>query len=337
MNRTKRLGLYQPQVSDDVLNTINWLADNFQTLDDNFDETISNIDSFLTIGETYEVGKKYWNRSAYLGGFIGWVNTRTGVYAPTWKSQTTYVAGDKVTAFYDNGHYFECVVGGTSAVNHPAFSTAVAGEITYDLNGHTKWTASYVYDLNDIVIKTNGDMTYYYKCIIAGTSGTTEPAWNDIEGATLIDGSVHWYVYKTIQWKERGTSCFFTPFGNIGIDPNYEGQDSIKTVGTITTGTWQGSAVSVTYGGTGANNAQQARINLGATTKFAQTIGDGTTTSFIINHNLGTQDVVVMIREADSPFSSKVEADIQISDSNSIMVDFATAPSANQYRVVIVG
>jgi hypothetical protein len=43
----------------------------------------------------------------------------------------------------------------------------------------------------------------------------------------------------------------------------YAGDDSITTVGTITTGTWNGANVAVSRGGTGANDAVQARTNLG--------------------------------------------------------------------------
>jgi hypothetical protein len=43
----------------------------------------------------------------------------------------------------------------------------------------------------------------------------------------------------------------------------YTGASSIVTVGTIGTGTWQGSAVGVLYGGTGATTASGARTNLG--------------------------------------------------------------------------
>lgn len=43
----------------------------------------------------------------------------------------------------------------------------------------------------------------------------------------------------------------------------YSGDDSIVTVGTISSGTWQGTAVGVSYGGTGATTASGARTNLG--------------------------------------------------------------------------
>jgi hypothetical protein len=72
------------------------------------------------------------------------------------------------------------------------------------------------------------------------------------------------------------------------------------------------------------------------TKKYAVNIGDGTATTFTINHNLGTQDVTVTIRENASPYNV-VFADVQITDANNIKVLFATAPSSNQYRVVVVG
>lgn len=50
----------------------------------------------------------------------------------------------------------------------------------------------------------------------------------------------------------------------IGIDPTWPGQTAINTVGTITTGTWQGTTVDVPYGGTGATTAAAARNNLEA-------------------------------------------------------------------------
>lgn len=42
----------------------------------------------------------------------------------------------------------------------------------------------------------------------------------------------------------------------------YTGDDSITTVGTISTGTWQGTAIGLAYGGTGANSASGARTAL---------------------------------------------------------------------------
>jgi uncharacterized protein YjlB len=49
----------------------------------------------------------------------------------------------------------------------------------------------------------------------------------------------------------------------ITIASTYAGQNSITTLGTIATGTWQGTAVGLSYGGTGATSASDARTNLG--------------------------------------------------------------------------
>ena len=44
---------------------------------------------------------------------------------------------------------------------------------------------------------------------------------------------------------------------------HYTGQNTIVTVGTITTGTWEATDVGVSHGGTGASTAADARTNLG--------------------------------------------------------------------------
>lgn len=70
--------------------------------------------------------------------------------------------------------------------------------------------------------------------------------------------------------------------------------------------------------------------------KHTQTIGDGSATSITVTHNLGTRDVVVMVRETNSPYAI-VMPDIECTDDNTVTLRFATAPSLNQYTVTIVG
>jgi hypothetical protein len=43
----------------------------------------------------------------------------------------------------------------------------------------------------------------------------------------------------------------------------WAGSNNLTTVGTITSGTWSGTAIALSNGGTGATNAAQARANLG--------------------------------------------------------------------------
>lgn len=131
----------------------------------------------------------------------------------------------------------------------------------------------------------------------------------------------------------------------VAIASNYAGQNTITTLGTVTTGTWNGTAVAVGYGGTGATSASAARVNLGASAanasatlpqKLAFDVGDTSATSFVLTHNLNTRDVMVQIAEKSSPYGV-VLADVELTTVNTVTVGFATAPSNNQYRVTIIG
>ena len=67
---------------------------------------------------------------------------------------------------------------------------------------------------------------------------------------------------------------------SIDIASTYVGQTSITTLGTIGTGTWNGSVIGATYGGTGVNNGSRT-ITLGGSLTFS----GGFTTSFTVTGN----------------------------------------------------
>lgn len=50
----------------------------------------------------------------------------------------------------------------------------------------------------------------------------------------------------------------------VDIAATYVGQTSITTLGTVTTGTWNGTVIGVVYGGTGLNNASQGDLLYGS-------------------------------------------------------------------------
>lgn len=72
------------------------------------------------------------------------------------------------------------------------------------------------------------------------------------------------------------------------------------------------------------------------TRKLAFSIGDASATSYTVNHGLLTRDVTVQIFDNASPYA-QVEADVEHTDSSNVTIKFATAPTSNQYRVVVVG
>jgi hypothetical protein len=69
--------------------------------------------------------------------------------------------------------------------------------------------------------------------------------------------------------------------------------------------------------------------------RYSESIGDGAATTITVTHNLGTRDVIVALRETASPYGF-VQATVEAATINTVTVTFATAPTANQYRITII-
>jgi phage-related tail fiber protein len=166
--------------------------------------------------------------------------------------------------------------------------------------------------------------------------GTTPLAFAQFSGAGQItagDG-----LTKTGNTLDVGGTTDRITVGTDSVDiaSTYVGQSSITTLGTIGTGTWEATDVAVAHGGTGASDAAGAKTNLGFITRYAASVGDGSTTSFTVTHNLGTRDVVVQIRENAGSYEY-VNADVAATTDNTLTVAFAVAPTTNAYRVIVTG
>ena len=72
-----------------------------------------------------------------------------------------------------------------------------------------------------------------------------------------------------------------------------------------------------------------------AVRKFSANIGDGSTTTLVVTHNLGTKDVTYSLRQvSDDTF---VDTDVVSTSATQITFAFATAPAANSLRLVVHG
>ena len=69
-----------------------------------------------------------------------------------------------------------------------------------------------------------------------------------------------------------------------------------------------------------------------AGTVHTSTIGDGSATSFTITHSLGTRDVVVVARNAASPYEV-IDVRWEATTTATVTLDFSAAPSANSVSV----
>lgn len=106
------------------------------------------------------------------------------------------------------------------------------------------------------------------------------------------------------------------------------GNGSGFTLASLTAGT----GISITPG---AGTITIAATGAGTVAKFATSIGNGALTTFTITHNLGSLDVTCTIYAISS--GEEVIADVIHATTNTLTVNFAVAPTTNQYRVVVTG
>lgn len=95
--------------------------------------------------------------------------------------------------------------------------------------------------------------------------------------------------------------------------------------------------VAITSGGTGATSAAAALAALGGVGKYAASVGDTTSTQFDLTHGLAaSRDLVVQVYRVASPYD-QIECDVQHLSTTQVRLIFATAPSTNEFRVVVLG
>lgn len=170
--------------------------------------------------------------------------------------------------------------------------------------------------------------------------GTTSIALNrasaaqSLTGITSIDGSAATLTTaRTIALTGivTGTATSFNGSANISIPITAVDLGNANNTGTVATARLgSGTANTSTF-----LRGDQTWATPPGATKFAQTIGDGTSSTFTLTHNFNTRDLFVSIMEVGSPFAV-VEADYWANTTNTVQVTFSSPPSASQYRVTII-
>ncbi|NDB57904.1 hypothetical protein EB001_05615 [bacterium] len=207
--------------------------------------------------------------------------------------------------------------GGTVTVDD---NLTVTGNLT--VSGTTTTISTETVTVDDNIIVLNNNVT----------GAPTENAGIEIERGSSTN--------VQLRWNETTDKWEFTEDGT-----TYQTLGSSTTLGTVTTGVWNATPIAVAYGGTGSTTASAARLALGATVasasatlpqKLAFDIGNNSATSFVLTHGLNTRDVTVQIAEKSAPYNVVI-ADIALATADTVSVSFATAPTTNQYRAVIIG
>jgi hypothetical protein len=74
----------------------------------------------------------------------------------------------------------------------------------------------------------------------------------------------------------------------------------------------------------------------GGGSKFADDVGDGINTDLVVNHALGTTDVIVAVKRVAAPYDV-VFPDVEITDANNVTLIFGAVPTLDEYRCVVIG
>jgi len=74
----------------------------------------------------------------------------------------------------------------------------------------------------------------------------------------------------------------------------------------------------------------------GGLVKYSTTIGDGSSTTLTVTHNLGSRNVIVQVFLTASPYD-EVEVGVERYDANTVKLYFASAPASGAYTVVVIG
>ena len=274
---------------------------------------------------------------------VGAINISADLEAGDTIDGVTLVAGDRVlvkdqSTATENGIYV-AVASGAASRSSDANGTADTGELkpgtfTFVEEGTTNSDKGFV-------LSTNGTITV----------GSTNIAWTQFSGAgsfTAGDGITQ--SGNTINVNVVADRTAITSDA-VDIASTYVGQSSITTLGTITTGVWNGTDVAVADGGTGASDAANARLNLGIKTSAgavttttstlarvasqacaASASGTSTTT---VTHNFNTLDVAVQIVEVST--GATVYGDVIRSNADTISVTLLGTITAGDYRIVVTG
>ena len=253
----------------------------------------------------------------------------------------TLVAGDRVlvkdqSTATENGIYV-AVASGAASRSSDANGTADTGELKPGT--FTFVEEGTVNSDKGFVVSTNGTITI----------GSTSIAWTQFSGAgsfTAGDGLSQSGNTINVNVVADRTAIVGDA---VDIASTYAGQSSITTLGTITTGVWNGTDVAVADGGTGASDATTARTNLGikttagAATTTTATLArvaaqgntahsSGTSTTAVV-HNFNTTDVIVQVYEVAT--GETVIGDVNRTNPDTVTVVLLGNHAANAFRIVV--
>ncbi len=170
----------------------------------------------------------------------------------------------------------------------------------------------------------NGAATPATRAVDASTSAELEQAVVTVEEGTSAGAT---FRQTTINFTLDTGNVVWTAFGTSApsASETLAGVIEIATQAEMDAGTDDARAVTP---------AKVKNWSL-ATKRFQQNIGDGSATQYTVTHNLNTRDVAVAVIRNSGNYDD-VGVDIERTSVNAVRITFASAPSSNAYRVIVI-
>jgi len=171
--------------------------------------------------------------------------------------------------------------GWSAATNTPTLSNASSAYNTNGFEFVTTAAGTVNFGAGNVTFAVGDNVIYdgvkWVKIPIGSSAGTTNSIITvDNTGTGAASGSTF-----------NGSNPLTISYNSIGASPT-AGNASLTTVGTIGTGTWNGSVIGATYGGTGVNNGANTLTISGASRTLDQDVASGSSPTFIGTNFSGT-------------------------------------------------
>lgn len=186
----------------------------------------------------------------------------------------------------------------------------VKDQTTASANGIYIWNGAAVAMTRALDCSTAAELEQAITTIEEGTN----------EGATFRQTAVNFTLESgSVAWASFGTSA---PSSSESV----AGVAEIATQSETDTGTDDARFVTPLKLATWTNRKR----------KYSTALGDGSSTSYNVTHNFATRDVQVQVYRTGSPYDT-INCDVERTDTNTVTLKFAAAPTSNQFTCVVLG
>jgi hypothetical protein len=188
---------------------------------------------------------------------------------------------------------------------------------------------------NRVLVKNQADATENGIYVVAASGAPTRSS--DADTAAEITASFAVFVEEGTVNADSGWTL--TNNGAVTVGTTELTFTQFTGLGQITAGaglTKTANTLDVVAGTGITVNANDVAINTEVVArKFTANLGDGTNTAYTVTHGFNTRTVVVAVYDAVT--YDEVYADITRTGVDTVTVTFAAAPTADAYKVVVIG